>query len=985
MLKSFDYWQDYVGYKWIWVVIFLFTFGVILVSTVSAEDASLSSVWFDSANLVVSGNVNVSATYEFQFCFPGCVPATLFLSAGGFSNQPFGGFNPLVPNTSYNVSARRQGTPTWSNTVSCRTNRNSPVFACGGDSDSDGFIDAEDACPNEGDKGWGLQSNGCPVPPPDRDSDGVPDHQDRCPDDVGPIQLQGCPDGDGDGIPNIDDGCPDDSGPLSNNGCPLTITNTPNPEDSDGDGVPNSEDRCPNDYGPKDNQGCPYEITTPTPYPNQITNTPTPSPVTTPDPRESCNLAPRPNVGGRNIRVRAEPNENANNTGNVPQAGAGSGPFKVLAISPDGNWYQIGTSVNSIEVYGWIAKSEVQLGGIGGCNTLGDGNSSLTATPLPECIQPNTCITSTPTPTELTEREYNARQVEFYVSDHLNIAFRQCKQRVPDYLNLLSELETVLPDEASALSRRVDNAGEDACDVIRTILEESSSAINTYSIVVCLSRAAHGRVEEIISSANSLGLNGQTFVNLCGVIQNLSVLGIVQGDNEAFYRKLVGQCQQTSETALNVLVYALQQHANLTTIVENGELCFNVIGLIDDPVNQNPPQDKYPRLRICDQNRVAMFMDRIQQEPAPLTEDEIRLILNATNPCQAMRRWMLYGILPEKIVVTLTPSPSPTEEGITTSLPPTQTIEPTQEIASTQAIQTEQTGIESSQEPQNIFNVIWLDEETEGIGTGYTAAFTGLSADEASTDIYTFENEGTETTVEEVEAIEANSPENEFLPSINNKGEIAYIFVSPEGNMGIRELRSNQEISDLIIPIGWSISSDFTKLTWYGKWLYVTLVDAEGNPSVWRYGGTNANESIIGGWNAFVSGDWLVYSMGDINNQYFIPMSDLESVDRGSPLQIPSEMQGCSPFSAFGTNELMAICGTSIYVVKFQGGNSNSTRIFDTDSNSIQNLTRIPYLESYVTWDDGNSIYYCVFKDKRCDPIEFININGGQNTALVWK
>jgi len=83
----------------------------------------------------------------------------------------------------------------------------------------------------------------------DRDSDGVVDARDACPDSAGPIALIGCPDRDGDGVPNYLDKCPDVPGSPKNNGCPIP--------DTDGDGINDDEDACPLVKGLASNHGCP--------------------------------------------------------------------------------------------------------------------------------------------------------------------------------------------------------------------------------------------------------------------------------------------------------------------------------------------------------------------------------------------------------------------------------------------------------------------------------------------------------------------------------------------------------------------------------------------------------------------------------------------------------------------------------------------------------------------------------------------------------
>jgi len=56
--------------------------------------------------------------------------------------------------------------------------------------------DDRDACPAQGDAGYGLDANGCPLPPPDSDGDGVADDRDACPaqGDAGyGLGANGCP------------------------------------------------------------------------------------------------------------------------------------------------------------------------------------------------------------------------------------------------------------------------------------------------------------------------------------------------------------------------------------------------------------------------------------------------------------------------------------------------------------------------------------------------------------------------------------------------------------------------------------------------------------------------------------------------------------------------------------------------------------------------------------------------------------------------
>ncbi len=118
------------------------------------------------------------------------------------------------------------------------------------DSDGDGVLDPNDACPNTP-AGVLVDARGCP---PDTDGDGVADYLDKCPNTPrgAPVNAQGCPlDSDGDGVPDYIDKCPNTprGATVDATGCPL---------DSDRDGVPDYADKCPNTpYGLKvDAEGC---------------------------------------------------------------------------------------------------------------------------------------------------------------------------------------------------------------------------------------------------------------------------------------------------------------------------------------------------------------------------------------------------------------------------------------------------------------------------------------------------------------------------------------------------------------------------------------------------------------------------------------------------------------------------------------------------------------------------------------------------------
>ena len=125
------------------------------------------------------------------------------------------------------------------------------------DTDGDGILDAQDACPTvKGPASSDPKLHGCP----DTDGDGIADPKDACPTVKGLAnddpELHGCPDADGDGVVDAQDACPQVKGVKTEdpatNGCP---------PDADGDGILDADDACPTVKGlahedPKLN-GCP--------------------------------------------------------------------------------------------------------------------------------------------------------------------------------------------------------------------------------------------------------------------------------------------------------------------------------------------------------------------------------------------------------------------------------------------------------------------------------------------------------------------------------------------------------------------------------------------------------------------------------------------------------------------------------------------------------------------------------------------------------
>jgi outer membrane protein OmpA-like peptidoglycan-associated protein len=134
------------------------------------------------------------------------------------------------------------------------------------DTDSDGVLDDEDACPNEpGVRHEENTRHGCPRS--DRDQDGILDDGDACPDQPGfshedPTE-NGCPvrDADGDGVLDRDDACIDEAGVKTDDS---TTNGCPPPKDRDKDGFIDGQDACPNQPGadskdPK-TRGCPKAV-----------------------------------------------------------------------------------------------------------------------------------------------------------------------------------------------------------------------------------------------------------------------------------------------------------------------------------------------------------------------------------------------------------------------------------------------------------------------------------------------------------------------------------------------------------------------------------------------------------------------------------------------------------------------------------------------------------------------------------------------------
>ncbi len=156
-------------------------------------------------------------------------------------------------------AVRMLGKVEWSPGV--ETERAAPLPS---DTDGDGILDRDDACPaTPGVASREASQHGCPPPPPDRDGDGITDDVDACVEQPGVANADaakhGCPsDRDGDGIVDVEDACVDEAGQAnsdrSKHGCPA-------PMDTDADGIFDDVDACPSKAGPASTDatkhGCP--------------------------------------------------------------------------------------------------------------------------------------------------------------------------------------------------------------------------------------------------------------------------------------------------------------------------------------------------------------------------------------------------------------------------------------------------------------------------------------------------------------------------------------------------------------------------------------------------------------------------------------------------------------------------------------------------------------------------------------------------------
>lgn len=135
------------------------------------EDSSGSTVYFEPDNVFVQQDPwNMPETYTFEL-------PTDNLPAG--SNTLY--VKDVFCTYNFDVNRYQCNNQELYDTIS---------FTVQVDSDGDGFLDSNDACPSTGDQGFGVDDSGCPLE--DNDNDGVLDRNDNCPDTFG-SKSDGCP------------------------------------------------------------------------------------------------------------------------------------------------------------------------------------------------------------------------------------------------------------------------------------------------------------------------------------------------------------------------------------------------------------------------------------------------------------------------------------------------------------------------------------------------------------------------------------------------------------------------------------------------------------------------------------------------------------------------------------------------------------------------------------------------------------------------
>ena len=114
----------------------------------------------------------------------------------------------------------------------------------GTDTDGDGVLDADDACPNDADKSASAGACGCGEADTDTDGDGRADCNENCDDDPDKTVAGTCgcgtndSDTDGDGTADCNDACPNDASKTVAGTCGCGRADA----DTDGDGTPDCSD-----------------------------------------------------------------------------------------------------------------------------------------------------------------------------------------------------------------------------------------------------------------------------------------------------------------------------------------------------------------------------------------------------------------------------------------------------------------------------------------------------------------------------------------------------------------------------------------------------------------------------------------------------------------------------------------------------------------------------------------------------------------------
>ena len=235
-------------------------------------------------NLVVGDELYSHAGVGYRFAARGGPPVELDLTyaLATAANDIFGAFNrnfsearlgasydipgPLVLFAATGVGTSEGfGSPDWRALLGLRFQRAAPAASApplvvavekqDKDSDGDGILDTNDACPNEPETVNAIDDeDGCPDEIGDADNDGLNDNEDQCPNEPEDMDAfeddNGCPDpdNDGDGVLDVDDACLNEAGVALAKGCPES--------DRDNDTVVDRLDNCPDEAGLVENQGC---------------------------------------------------------------------------------------------------------------------------------------------------------------------------------------------------------------------------------------------------------------------------------------------------------------------------------------------------------------------------------------------------------------------------------------------------------------------------------------------------------------------------------------------------------------------------------------------------------------------------------------------------------------------------------------------------------------------------------------------------------